>query len=281
MAIRETRRCLTVNEDLVYLQKKLYMANKISVVINTYNGEEHLAEVLESFKGFDEVVVCDMECTDCTVRIAERYGCKVVTFPKGDVTICEPARNMAIRSASNSWVLVMDDDEMATPELVAYLYERISSADCPVALSIPRINRFLGRFNYHSPEHLIRFFQRDKADWPPTIHSIVNIDGRVERVPGNLKGVHILHLADSSMSQIIEKTNRYTDRELLRRNKKKWDAGTLLVRPAWFFFRFYVVKKGFLNGRRGLIEAYMKAFYQTVLISKLMEKRWNDEPDNR
>lgn len=33
----------------------------ISVVINTYNAEKFLPEVLESVKGFDEVLVCDME----------------------------------------------------------------------------------------------------------------------------------------------------------------------------------------------------------------------------
>ena len=46
----------------------------ISVVINTYNAQQHLAKVLESVKDFDEVVVCDMESTDDTVKIAEGYG---------------------------------------------------------------------------------------------------------------------------------------------------------------------------------------------------------------
>ena len=32
----------------------------ISVVINTYNAQQHLAKVLESVKDFDEVVVCDI-----------------------------------------------------------------------------------------------------------------------------------------------------------------------------------------------------------------------------
>ena len=32
----------------------------ISVVINTYNAEEHLKVVLEAVKDFDEIVICDM-----------------------------------------------------------------------------------------------------------------------------------------------------------------------------------------------------------------------------
>ena len=58
--------------------------NKISVVINTYNAEQYLEEVLEAVKGFDEILVCDMESTDRTVAIAQANGCRVVTFPKGD-----------------------------------------------------------------------------------------------------------------------------------------------------------------------------------------------------
>ncbi len=73
----------------------------ISVVINTYNEAKNLQECLDSVKGFDEIVVCDMESTDETVEIARRNGCKTIIFPKGSHTICEPARNTAIQSASN------------------------------------------------------------------------------------------------------------------------------------------------------------------------------------
>ena len=58
---------------------------KISVVINTYNAERDLEQVLESVKLFDEVVVCDMESTDRTVEIARRRGCRIVTDRKSVV----------------------------------------------------------------------------------------------------------------------------------------------------------------------------------------------------
>ena len=75
---------------------------EISVVINTYNAEKFLQRVLDSVKDFDEVVICDMESTDHTVEIAQRAGCKVVTFPKGNHTCAEPARTFAIQSAKKS-----------------------------------------------------------------------------------------------------------------------------------------------------------------------------------
>ena len=65
----------------------------ISVVINTYNAEKYLAQVLDAVKDFDEVVVCDMESTDSTVGIAKQYGCKAMTTEE----ICaDPSIDMVI-----------------------------------------------------------------------------------------------------------------------------------------------------------------------------------------
>lgn len=60
----------------------------ISVVVNTYNAEQHLKKVLESVKDFDEIVICDMESTDHTLDIAKEYGCKIVCFPKQKLYDC-------------------------------------------------------------------------------------------------------------------------------------------------------------------------------------------------
>lgn len=119
----------------------------ISVVINTYNAERYLAECLEAVKDFDEIVVCDMESTDRTVEIAQRYGCKIVTYPKGDCVSAEPARTFAIQSASSEWVLVVDSDEIITPELRKYLYERTQADDGVKGLYIARLNKIFGVYN--------------------------------------------------------------------------------------------------------------------------------------
>lgn len=255
-------------------------AQRISAVINTYNAERHLALVLRNLGGFDEIVVCDMQSEDSTLDIAREFGCKIVTFPCGDMPMCEPARNFAIQAASYPWVLVVDADEVVTPELRDYLYSRISDADCPDALNLPMINRYLGEFSKGSPDYHIRFFRRDVVYWPPTIHSIPQINGRVERVSSHLKNVHFLHLADSNLSQSVNKMNRYTDNELFRRANKNWGIGALLYRPIWFFFRSYVIKRGFRDGKRGFIRASMQGYYQFVLVAKLIESRWRDGKDD-
>ena len=55
--------------------------HRISVVINTYNAETHLAEVIEAASGFDEIVVCDMESTNGTVEVAASLRSKSAITP--------------------------------------------------------------------------------------------------------------------------------------------------------------------------------------------------------
>ncbi|MBP3512254.1 MAG: glycosyltransferase family 2 protein [Prevotella sp.] len=245
------------------------MNNRISVVINTYNAEAHLAEVLEAVKDFDETVVCDMESTDGTLDIARSYGCRIVTFPKGEHRICEPARMTAIGSATSKWVLVVDADEIVTPELRRYLYEQIGRPGCPAGFLVPRVNMCMGRFMRDwSHDYQLRFFVREGTVWPPVIHSVPSVPGEVRRIPTRYE---LLHLDDGTVRQWVTKMNEYTDNEVIRKQGRGYGACALLGRPLWRFFRAYIVKGGFLMGRRGLINSLQHAIYQMILVSKMME----------
>src|SRR5574344_2685380 len=156
----------------------------ISVVINTYNAEAHLARVLESVKDFDEILICDMESTDSTLDIASQYGCRIISFPKGDITIVEPARQFAIDAATYPWILVVDADELVTPSLRDFLYKTIDRNDAPAGVSIPRKNYFMGRFMHcHYPDYLLRFFRKEGTTWPPYVHTFPIIKGRLDKIP--------------------------------------------------------------------------------------------------
>ena len=243
----------------------------ISVVINTYNAQEHLAKVLESVKDFDEVVVCDMESTDDTVKIAEGYGCRVVTFPKNGHTCCEPARTFAIQAARNPWVLVVDADEIVTPELREALYQEIKREDAASGYYIPRQNMFMGMFvrDFHY-DYQLRFLVRDGTEWPPTIHSLPKVSGRVEKMQAP-KEARLLHLMDETMHEYVAKMNVYTDNET---EKKQYGIAALFWRPLWRFFKSYVMDGSFRMGIRGLIRSGMHAMYQFILVAKIIEKRY-------
>lgn len=249
------------------------MENKISVVINTYNAEEHLREVLESVKSFDEIVVCDMESTDSTVQIAEEFGCKVVVFPKGNHTCAEPARTFAIQSASHKWVFVVDADELVPDALRDYLYKRISEHDCPQGLYIPRKNYFMGQF-MHSfyPDYLLRFFIKEGTEWPPYAHTFPQVKGKTEKMPKDEKYAFI-HLANEDVRFRLSKTDLYTESELLKKAGKHYGTIALLWRPFFRFFKAYILKGGIRDGKPGFIRAVFEGIYQFVMIAKMEEQR--------
>lgn len=247
---------------------------KISVVINTYNAEEHLQRVLDAVKDFDEILICDMESTDSTLEIARNNQCRVVTFPKGEHTIVEPAREFAIHEATFPWVLVIDADEVVAPPLKDYLYTMIAQENCPEGIAIPRKNYFMGHFLHAAyPDYVLRFFWRDKTHWPPIIHCSPEVDGTVYKIDRNRKELALEHLANDTVSDILRKSNTYSAYELPKRIHKNYGVGALMGRPLFRFFRSYVIKKGFLDGKAGLIHAMLEAYYQFAIVAKIMEQK--------
>lgn len=247
---------------------RIGMRNKISVVINTYNAQLFLAEVIESVAAFDEVVVCDMESTDATVEIAREHGCRVVTFPKQGYNICEPARDFAIHAASYDRVFVVDADERVPDALREYLYAKISSSELHDALAVPRINQFMGEDFEERRDYQIRFFLKAKTHLPDTIHSHPVIDGKIVKIPPR-RDLSLIHLDNPTIAQHVSKLNTYTDYDMIRRRHKSYGWIKMLCRPLWFFFRSLLLLGGIRHGRKGIVHAYMDAAYQMILMSKI------------
>jgi glycosyltransferase involved in cell wall biosynthesis len=246
----------------------------ISVVINTYNAERDLEAVLESVKGFDEVLICDMESTDRTVEIARRHGCRIVTFPKADHKSAEPARTFAIQQAQWPWVLVVDADELVTPQLREELYRRIAGPDCAAGLYIPRLNQFMGKtLTCAYPDYQLRFFIREGTEWPPYVHTFPKVNGRLDYLPKDRRELAFVHLANDSVHDILDKDNRYSDNDIEKKAHKHYGVWALLYRPAWRFFKCYVMEGGWRDGVQGLIYAGLKGVYQFGMIAKHIEKR--------
>ena len=197
------------------------MKNNISVVINTYNASKYLAQVLDTAKSFEEIVVCDMESTDNTVEIAKNYGAKVVTFPKANHKSAEPARTFAIQSASSDWVLVVDADELIPQALHDYLYDFIKNPGDIRGLYIPRKNYTMGTFLPSSyPDYQLRFFIKEGTVWPPYVHTFPTVNGKLDHIPEKRKDVAFDHLDDSTHATLI-RLNNYTDNEVEKRAGKK------------------------------------------------------------
>jgi hypothetical protein len=87
---------------------------------------------------------------------------------------------------------------------------------------------------------------------------------------GKLRGKY-LHYPYWSFSQYLEKLDRYTTwaaQELRERGKRaRWMS--IVMRPAYSFFRHYIFRKGFLDGRMGLIISALASYYVFLKFAKL------------
>lgn len=248
----------------------------ISVVIHTYNAQKHLQQVLDTVKGFDEVLVCDMESTDDTLDIARRNGCKIITFPKKNYTVPEPARDFAIHSVRNQWVLAVDADELVSPDLKDYLYDYIEQPNHKDALYIHRKNMFLGKWIKASyPDSQLRFMNQTKATWPPTVHSVPIINGTVGQMPKDTKYA-LLHIGTSVSGHIL-KMNDYTENDLNKRDKKDVSLAQLVFSPFWRFFRYYIIEGACFQGKRGFIKACFSAHGKFYYLAKVYERQINQK----
>jgi glycosyltransferase involved in cell wall biosynthesis len=240
--------------------------NGISVVMNTYNAEKCLPQVLEALQRFDEIVLVDMHSTDNTRSIARSYGARIVDFEH--CGICEPARNTAIQAASNPWVLIVDADELVPDELRNYLYATVGrGSEAPAALQLPRRNRFMGReMHCLYPDYVTRFARKDAIRWPEEIHSQPVVDGRVERIDSSRRDLALIHLEENSVASRLEKVERYTLNELHRRGPHRYGAGAYVLKPLGRFFRSYVLKGGWRDGHAGFVWALLEAHYKLTTL---------------
>lgn len=247
---------------------------KISVVINTLNSEKYLEQCLESVKVFDEIIICDMHSEDKTIEIAEKYGCKIYFHEKTGYV--EPARNFAIGKATGDWVFVLDSDEVVPEKLAEYLKSFANENQTYSVLAVPRKNWFFGKFVKGDwwPDSQMRFFKNGCVDWPTRIHLFPVVKG--ETYITNQEDLAILHYQCDSISDLVEKTNRYTDFEL---EKHAWDKITIpkiIFKPIGVFLRLYFRQEGYKDGLHGFILAIIRGWlYRFLLLVKVWEYQNN------
>ena len=233
----------------------------ISLVVITKNEASCLAKCLESANFVSEIVVVDSGSTDETVKIAERFGAKVF---HQDWLGFGPQKQFAVNCASYDWVLCLDADEYLSPKLKASLQDLFRGEPTDCAYQFPRCNKFLGRFLRHGegyPDWCLRLFNRQYAQWSDDLvhEKIVPYDLSLN--VGRLKG-DLMHESGESISKYIEKQNRYTSIQagLMHKNGKKASWCKIAISPLVRFFKFYFVKRGYMDGLPGFIHISVGCF---------------------
>jgi len=247
--------------------------NKISVVINTRNEEENLPRAIASVKNLaDELIVVDMESTDNTKAIARKLGAKV--FNHKLTNYVEPARNFAIKKATNKWVFILDADEQVPPTLVAKL-KTLVNVKATHFYRIPRKNIIFGKWIKHSrwwPDQNIRFFQKSAVTWGNIIHSVPTTIGKGGDLLTKEKYA-IIHHHITSIDQFVERLNRYTTQHAILKIEDgyRFTWKDLIRRPTNEFLSRYFFGRGYKDGIHGLALAGLQGFSELVMYLKVWQ----------
>jgi glycosyltransferase involved in cell wall biosynthesis len=276
----------------------------VSVIIAARNEGKNLPRCLQALKAVGEVYVIDSQSTDDTVEIARSHGAQVVQFHYQGGWPKKRQWAMNTLPIAYAWILLLDADEVLTPELT----EEIRSV-----IENPAVNGyfiqlrtwFLGRVLRHGDVGLwkLSLFRRNRGRYECRLKdqdaSMADMEVHehvvVEGVTAKLRSPLIHHNVES-LSRYIQKHNEYSNwesRVLLEGDDKELPpslAGTQAQRRRWlkrklfalpgspvllFLYR-YVLRLGFLDGVPGLIYCGFQAvqmFHTKAKIYELKRKR--------
>lgn len=247
---------------------------RVSAIVITKNAEDTIRRCLESVSWTDEIIVVDSGSTDATASICRELGARF--HQTADWPGHGPQKNRALDRARGEWIVSLDSDEWMTPAVRQEIEQAMAEPRGHAAFAIPRRSSFCGRFMRHSgwwPDYVVRLFRRDASRFSEDhTHDRLIIQGRT----GKLKQP-IMHDAIADLDQMIFKMNMYSSSAARMKHQEGRRASlfTALVHGGWAFFRTYVLRLGFLDGREGFMLAVANgegSYYRYLKLMLLAEK---------
>lgn len=243
----------------------------ITALITARDEAEVLGAALDSVAFCADVLLVDSGSTDATPEIARAKGARVLEHPYES-----PARqkNWALPHCRFEWVLILDADEIVTPELAEELRRVVAAGPTADGYWIRRVNLFLGRPLKRGDwgrDAVIRLVARDRARYQDRlVHEEIDLAGPLPTLRAPM-----LHDTFRSFDQYWPKVFRYADhgaRDLLRKGRSSGPAA-IVGHPFWRFFRAYALRRGFLDGTHGLVAALLDGFTTYLKYARLWELR--------
>ncbi|WP_394242645.1 glycosyltransferase family 2 protein [Vibrio astriarenae] len=232
----------------------------LAVALIVKNEAKHLRACLETVHEWvDEIVILDSGSTDDTQVIALEFTNKFYT--NTDWPGFGKQRQLAQQYIESDFVLWLDADERVTPELKLSILNAVSQHK---ERQVYRMNRlttaFAKEINYSgwSPDWIVRLYKTADTRYNDALvhESVVVPDGfQVTSLEGRLK-----HYTYERLGEYTRKTQLYMQSWAdQREGKKKASLSSAIAHGFFRFFKMYIIKRGFLDGRHGLMLAILSA----------------------
>jgi glycosyltransferase involved in cell wall biosynthesis len=245
---------------------------KITVVISAFNEEKKIAECITSVKFADEIIVINNSSTDKTEEIAKKNGAIVIR--RDNNPMLNVNKNFGFTKATNEWILNLDADERATPELVSEIEKIINQENACDGYYIPRKNIIFGKFIEHTgwyPDYQLRLFKNGKGKFAEEhVHEMITITGEVKRLDSPM-----VHFNYETISQFVSKTMFIyapNEAEQLIKNGYELSWRDCITLPLKEFLSRFFARQGYKDGFHGLMLSLLMSFYHLVVFALVWEK---------
>ncbi len=248
--------------------------NTISVVISAFNEEKKIRNCLDSVKWADEIIFVDNCSTDNTKEIAREYT-KKIFVQKNDPYNIDLQKNLGIEKATGNWILVLDADEVVTPELEKEIKNTLENQSSIDGFMIPRKNIIFGKWIQHSgwyPDYQPRLFRNGKGRYEKShVHEPLIIQGEIKKLYEPL-----IHYNYETVSQFLYKHLELyapNEAEELLRKGYIFDWKGIIRMPMSEFLSRYFAREGYRDGFHGLVLSLLMAVYHLAIFVYIWEKK--------
>ncbi|MFL9844349.1 glycosyltransferase family 9 protein [Flavobacterium rhizosphaerae] len=247
---------------------------KISALAIVYNEEHNIRKYLQNMSFADEIVIVDSYSTDDTPTIIKQEF-PHVRFHQRAFDDFSSQRNYTLDLATYDWVMFFDADERITQKGIDEIIYILNNEPEEVALWVKRVFYYQGRplvnTNFNE-DRTARVFRKSKCRYTDKlVHEKLEINGksRVLKYP-------IEHYSFINKQDFLNKRLQYSKlkaREFYAEGIRP-NVFHFTIRPAFRFFKYYVLKFGFFNGRRGYEIAHILGYhvYMRYVYLKEMNK---------
>jgi glycosyltransferase involved in cell wall biosynthesis len=266
----------------------------LSVLILTFNEEQHIARCIKSLQPFaKDIFIVDSYSSDKTIEIAESLGGKV--FQNRWVNYATQFQwGLDNCPINTKWSMRMDADEYVLSGLATEILEKIGSLNDEVSgIYIKRRVYFMDRWIKHGsyyPIWLLRIwrYKKGKIESRWMDEHIKLSEGKTIQFENDLVDNN-----KNNLTWWTEKHNNYATREAVdilnilhgfiqydevepkllgsQEQRKRWlkiryASLPLFVRPFLYFTWRYFFKLGFLDGKQGLVWHFLQGFWYRFLV---------------
>lgn len=236
-----------------------HQKEKITALIISYNEIGYIEKCVESVSFADEIIVVDSYSTDGTFEyLKDHPKVNVIQRPFTNFT---SQKSFALKQATNDWILFLDADEVISENLKTEVQDTVNSNTEIVAFWFYRKFMFQNsplHFSGWQTDKNYRLFRKSKAQFSDKkiVHETLDVDGK----SGILKE-KLTHFCYKNYEDYKAKMLRYgrlKAKESFYR-EHQFNYVSLVIKPLWKFFNHYVIRLGFLDGKKGVTISYLNA----------------------